>query len=99
MVAVILDGQKIADKEQLHELFRKQLELPDYYGENLDALYDVLSTYSEAVEITILHKEQLCSNVPFYGERLLSMLQIAAEENESYIFVKMGEDNMEEELW
>lgn len=99
MIAVTLDGEEIADKEQLHKIFRDKLELPDYYGENLDALYDVLSTYSDTVEITILNDEKLCSNIPYYGERLLSMLHIAAEENEPYIILKKGEDNMEEELW
>ncbi len=99
MIAVTLDGEEITDKQQLHKIFRDGLNLPDYYGENLDALYDVLSTCSEKIEITILNEEQLCSNIPFYGKRLLSMLRIAAEENEPYIILKKGEDNMEEELW
>lgn len=99
MISIVLDGTEIADKEQLHKIFRDALKLEDFYGCNLDALYDVLSTYSEKVEIMFLNKDILCENIPFYAERLFNMLQVAAEENEPYIIIKMGEDNMEEELW
>ncbi|MCM1468007.1 MAG: barstar family protein, partial [Alistipes sp.] len=73
--------------------------LPDYYGNNLDALYDVLSTYFTPVAITILNRERLCENIPFYGGRFLEVLDIAARENEDRITIKTENDNMEEELW
>ena len=98
MIEIVIDGMEITDRERLFQVFRDNLELPDYYGDNLDALYDVLSTYSEEVEITILNEEDLYNNIPFYGERLIGMLNVAAEENEPYILIKKG-DNMEEELW
>ncbi|MDD6572133.1 MAG: barstar family protein [Thermoflexaceae bacterium] len=99
MISIILDGSEIADREQLHKIFRDALQLEDYYGCNLDALYDVLSTYSEQVEITVRNEEILYSNLPFYGERLMGMLRVAAEENEPYIIIKMGDEEPEEELW
>lgn len=99
MTEIVLDGEKITDKEELHKIFRESLSLPDYYGNNLDALYDVLSTYFTPVEITVINREQLCSNIPFYGERFLEVLNIAAQENESCITIKTENDNVEEELW
>lgn len=41
---VILEGSKFKDKEALHENLKRELKLPDYYGENLDALWDCLTT-------------------------------------------------------
>ncbi len=38
-----LDFTGITTKEELHDLLAKILELPDYYGRNLDALYDCLT--------------------------------------------------------
>lgn len=99
MIEITLDGDKITGKDELHELFRKRLSLPDYYGNNLDALYDVLSTYFTPVEITILNRERLCENIPFYGERFLQVLNIAAQENESCITIKTENNDVEEELW
>lgn len=99
MIAITLDGGLITDREELHKVFRERLALPDYYGNNLDALYDVLSTYSETIEITIFNEEQLCSRVPFYKERFLDVLKVAAQENDPRIIIKFGENRVEEELW
>ena len=41
---VLLNGKQIKTKEELHTALAKGLNFPKYYGKNLDALYDVLST-------------------------------------------------------
>ncbi len=99
MISIVLDGTEIGSREEMHRIFREALRLEDFYGCNLDALYDVLSTYSETIEVTLLEEEALYANVPFYGERLVELLKVAAEENDPYIIIKRGEDCMEEELW
>ena len=38
-----IDLNGISTKEELHALLRKELPLPEYYGDNLDAFYDVLT--------------------------------------------------------
>lgn len=38
-----IDLNGISTREGLHALLRKELPLPDYYGDNLDAFYDVLT--------------------------------------------------------
>ncbi len=43
MKLLFFDMNTIRTKEALHEAFQKKLELPAYYGKNLDAFYDVLS--------------------------------------------------------
>lgn len=88
MIQIKIDGNQICSRDELHQLFREALQLEDYYGNNLDALYDVLSTYCEPVEIHITNEEALCSAVPYYGERTLGMLNVAAEENETNIILK-----------
>lgn len=99
MIPIVLDGEEITDREHLHKIFRDALKLEDFYGCNLDALYDVLSTYSERIEISIYNLETLFYKMPFYGERIIEMLKVAAEENESYIIIKMEGEEPEEELW
>ena len=43
MKQVTLKGEKIRSVSDLHKELKEQLELPDYYGENLDALWDCLT--------------------------------------------------------
>ena len=46
---MILDGYLI--KERGHDYLAEELNLPDYYGKNLDALYDCLTEISCEIEL------------------------------------------------
>ena len=46
MKEIIIDGDKIESKSEVHEIFVKELDFPDYYGNNLDALADCLDAVS-----------------------------------------------------
>ncbi|MCQ2975371.1 MAG: barstar family protein [Bacteroidales bacterium] len=47
MKKYILDFYNINSKEDIHNYLAKNLQLPDYYGKNLDALFEILSEISE----------------------------------------------------
>ena len=47
MKSVILDAKKMLEKENMHEYFAKKFDLPEYYGKNLDALFDCLCEINE----------------------------------------------------
>jgi len=63
------------DKQQIHDTLAKQLEFPKYYGNNLDALYDVLTETSEETEICICGQSD-------YGKKVLAAITDAAAEND-----------------
>ena len=50
MKTVLIDAEKMKDRD-FHQYFKRRLELKGYHGNNLDAMYDVLSTLRE--ELTI----------------------------------------------
>lgn len=52
MKQIILDGNLLADAAKVHDYLKEMLEFPEYYGKNLDALYDCLTDLAD-VEITI----------------------------------------------
>ena len=52
MKQITLDGNLLADAAKVHDYLKEMLEFPEYYGNNLDALYDCL-TDLEDIEITI----------------------------------------------
>ena len=45
----ILDASVMEDKKSTHEYIKKTLKFPDYYGCNLDALYDCLTDLDDEV--------------------------------------------------
>lgn len=42
-MVLIIDGLTINSEEDLHDFFAKSFSLPDWYGRNLHALWDVLT--------------------------------------------------------
>ena len=63
----ILDGNLITDKKLLHDTLSASLLLPDWYGRNLDALYDCLTDIQEETEIQILNPESLEAHLGSYA--------------------------------
>lgn len=43
MKTIIIDGKSINNKESFHKHLKLQMGLPEYYGNNLDALWDCLT--------------------------------------------------------
>ena len=40
---IVLDGRRMVDRDGAHAELKQKLSLPEYYGDNLDALNDCLS--------------------------------------------------------
>ena len=78
MKTVTLDGAVLASKEALHQTLAQALAFPDWYGGNLDALFDCLTDLSEEVSITLLNWDGLGD----YGQRVKKVLLAAAREND-----------------
>jgi ribonuclease inhibitor len=81
MRQVIIDGEVITDREALHDAFVRQLDLPEWYGRNLDALFDCLTDIGEDTAILVRDPDALQAHLGRYGASLLRMLRRAAEEN------------------
>lgn len=92
MKEIRLNGDKMIDKASTHAYLRQELELPDYYGENLDALWDCLSTDFSCKKIIIFKPQVIIENLGNYGESIINLFEHAAEENQ-YIEVHIEKDN------
>lgn len=79
MKNVILDCENLLQKEQAHLYLAQMLDFPDYYGKNLDALFDCLT---ELGECTITLKgEHILHQADCYGVKVLQVLEEAAQVN------------------
>ena len=88
---IILDGRNLTDRASVHDFFATALQLPDYYGRNLDALYDLLSAWPERVAIKVIYPDSMVENLGKYSNALLKTLQDAAESNPKIIFINSCE--------
>ena len=79
---VTLSGNQMTSKETMHPYLSKKLQLPSYYGNNLDALFDCLCEIATPLHITVTYTERLLLQTGSYGEAFLRVLQNASEENE-----------------
>ena len=50
---ITLKLDKFNTKKELHSYLKKKLKFPDYYGENLDALFDCLTDISTDTAVDI----------------------------------------------
>ena len=71
-----IDFTGISGKEALHDYLTDALCLPDYYGRNLDALYDCLTEFPEC-EIIITDTGTLDE----YIALIMDVFSEAAEDN------------------
>ena len=81
MKKVVLDGKNIADKASLHETLAMLLDLPEWYGKNLDALHDCLTSIKDETEIEVINKDALEEAIGRYSFSLMKVLKESAEEN------------------
>ena len=59
MQTVTLYGAEITGRAALHAAIARQLDVPDWYGANLDALHDLLTERRPALRVVVLGREAL----------------------------------------
>ena len=82
MKKVILDGEQLCNRENAHTYLQEMLGFPEYYGKNLDALYDCLT---ELQDLYIVIKRPEEEND--YFKRVLRVFKGAEIEGESFTVV------------
>lgn len=80
MKKIILDGTQFTNKEKLHSILKSELQLPAYYGNNLDALLDCL-TGDIDIPMSIEWRNFECSKelLGDYAEKTLKIFLNAAD--------------------
>ena len=77
---VFLDGAKIFRADDLHRAFETALDLPEWYGNNLDALHDVLTEPGEDVRVIAVNTEELKDHLGRKWTGFLRLMEDLKEE-------------------
>ncbi len=72
-----IDCTGIETRPQLHKVLADTLSFPDWYGENLDALHDVLTAIVSPTQLVLEHWDSFAP----LGRGFRRVLEDAAEEN------------------
>lgn len=78
---VVLTNEKIGSKESMASYMKEALQLPEYFGGNLDALSDLLSEVSEETVFEIEDSELARMPEDGYAAKTLKVLAMACDEN------------------
>lgn len=63
MKKIILDLRQICDRDALYDAITSTFDFPDYFGRNLDALYDCLTDISQDTCVALVLPE-ICAPSP-----------------------------------
>ncbi|MGF9715302.1 barstar family protein, partial [Paenibacillus naphthalenovorans] len=82
---VQLEGSHIKERQQLHDFLKKELQLPDTYGSNLDALWDCLTGWVRLpLTIRWIDPEASRRHLGEYADQLLDLLREAEQEVDGF---------------
>ena len=81
MQEIQLDITSFEEKIPLHRYLKERLGFPFYYGGNLDALFDELSSITEPTHITLSYSTMPRGKMVEYTPKLLHVFDDAAREN------------------
>ncbi len=79
MSIYLLDGKDMKDRETAYDVIAEALDLPEWFGRNLDALYDCLTELGEEQAAVFVNTAELISALGDYGESMLACFRDASE--------------------
>lgn len=75
MITICLNGEEFHTVSELHRSLKAKLSLPEYYGENLDALWDCLTTdITLPISLCWFNFNKSREYLGTYAESLLNLL-------------------------
>lgn len=72
-----LDARKMERKGEAHEYLKEQMAFPEYYGKNLDALHDCLTSLPPT-KVRFCNTDQVNGG---YFDKIMRVFRDSAQEN------------------
>ncbi|MDY0234725.1 MAG: barstar family protein [Gudongella sp.] len=72
---VLIDANKMKNKDSFHPYFKDKLSIKGYYGNNLDAMWDAISGFHRKLSIYIYNFEQMEDEKDSYRNKVIETLK------------------------
>ena len=86
---IFISLKGLTDRSGIHSVLKKALAFPDYYGNNLDALNDELTSVTSAVNVVLMDWDSVPSNMEAYVMNLINVFETCSKENPNLSFSLM----------
>lgn len=87
MRIIILDGTRFTDREAAHDYLQSALQLPAWYGRNLDALADCIGEWTADTLLILQHPDAVETGLGDYGANLLTVLETVGNQPGGFRYV------------
>lgn len=88
MKTIVVDFENVKYLMEMHQLLKKTFELPDYYGSNMDALWDCLNcSFNEPVSIKLQNLKKLPESLHESVSTMLDVFKDLEKENEEITLI------------
>ncbi len=81
MREIEIDGSAVFTSPDLHKALAEALSFPEYYGNNLDALYDCLTEIGEDTRLTLRNWHHIEFHLKDYSGKAVYVFHVACQEN------------------
>ena len=82
---MIINGNEIRSVKDFHHKIKRLLDLPDYYGENLDALWDCLTGWIETpITIVWTNFQESRKNLGDFADKIVDVFKEAEKEVDGF---------------
>ncbi len=81
MREIELNGKRMASEASAQEYLFDMFEFPEYYGADLEAIYDALADITEETRVSIINRDFM--ETSSFGSRLIWVFEDAASDNDN----------------
>ncbi len=86
MKNVVLDFTGCSHWSEIHRIIKESFDFPDYYGENLSALWDCMCDYCDNMHVYIKGLNTLTQDYYEYMIKILEVFDDVHQENPGFTF-------------